>query len=181
MPCTSVVASRPETLPESRSAMLLRMVASLSPEADEAAAFICAMIWFSYALRLGTASAFAISAMASRPLRCFTNACAACNGLPTSGRTELGGCWAPASKTAAPTMSAAHRTACRALRFIRTLLVEELLRADQADLGHAQALRGSHHMRHMLVCNELVGSQVYFGLHGLGGGAAELRVERGPV
>ncbi len=47
MPCTSVVASRPETLPESSSAVLFLMVASLSPAAEDAAAFICAMTWFS--------------------------------------------------------------------------------------------------------------------------------------
>src|SRR5258708_40000297 len=182
MPCTSATASRPETLPESRRAVLLRMVASLSPVADAADAFICAMICRSYGVRLGTASALAISAMASRALRCLNSDWAACRGLPTSGRAPSPFAWASASKLAeAPSMRPAHRTACRALRIIPALLVEELLGADQPDLRDPEALGRGHHVRHMLVRNELVGPQVHFGLHRLRRGGAEAVVERGPV
>ena len=44
-------------------------------------------------------------------------------------------------------------------------LVEELLGADEADLGDAQALRGRHDAGHVLVLHELVGAQVEFRLH----------------
>src|SRR5258706_6204059 len=182
MDCTSVTASRPETLPDSSSAWFALMVASLSPAAEAAAAFICAMTWFSKAVRFGTASAFAISAIASRPLRCFTRACAACNGLPTSGLTPSPFCCARTSNPAdAQNMAAAHRTACRALRFMRTLLVQELLCADQADLGDAIALRRGHHVGDGLVRDQLVGAQVELRLHRLRRRAQELRIQRGAI
>ena len=44
---TSGIASRPETLPDSSTAMLFLIVASLSPRDEAAAAFIWAMTWFS--------------------------------------------------------------------------------------------------------------------------------------
>src|SRR5450631_1193167 len=99
--------------------------------------------------------------MASRPLRCFTKAWAACSGLPTSGRTESPLPWALASNAAtAPSKSATHRTACRRPSFIAYLLVQELFRADQADLRDAEALRRGHHVRDVFVSDELVRTKV---------------------
>src|SRR3954468_10367007 len=113
--------------------------------------------------------------MASRPLRCFTSDCAAWRGLPTSGRTPSALASNPAP---APNKRAAHSTTCRALRFMRTLLVEELLGPEEADLGHAEALRRRHHVRDVLVGDQLVRTEVEFGLHRLGGRGAEAGVPR---
>src|SRR5687768_7724570 len=173
MPWISGSASRPLTLP--RSASLLRIVASWSPEAEEAAAFIWAMTWFSYAVRLGTASALAISAMASRPLRCLTSACAACSGLPTSGRTVFDCAEAPPARV--NETEAATRAARTNFMAFLLPLVEELLGADQPDLGDPEALRTSHNARHVLIGDKLVGPQVEFRLDRLRRGAAELRLQ----
>src|SRR3954466_4342703 len=95
-------------------------------------------------------------------------ACASCNGLPTSGRTPCAQAapWRPRVTRAAATK--ARRKGVRVISGV--LLVEELLGADEADLGHAVALRRRHHVRHVLVRDELVGAQVELGLDGQGRG-----------
>src|SRR5581483_11695913 len=61
------------------------------------------------------------------------------------------------------------------------LALDELLAADDADLGEAQALRGRHHRRGVLVLGRLVRAQVQFGLRLLRGGRLEALLERRPV
>src|ERR1700682_993859 len=128
------------------------------------------------------ASASLILAIASRWRPALARACASCSGFPTSGRTASPFAWACASnEAAAPRSSAAHRTARReCMRVIADSpeLVEELLGADQPDLGNAVALRGRHDARHVLVGDKLVGAQVEFRLRGHGGRVLEGRLQR---
>src|SRR5205085_5939308 len=136
--------------PPSSSGSYARMTASWSPAASAALPFICAMRLFSCAVRPDTASALAISARASRPLRCLMSACAACSGLPTSGLTPC--CACASGMEPANTAKARDARSGRTLRVIAGLsLVEELLGADEADLGDAVALRGGHHAGDVLV------------------------------
>src|SRR5471032_1891850 len=91
---------------------------------------------------LGTASASFTFAIASLYFDDFMSACASWSGLPTSGRTASG---LSAAKAVAPNMRAAHRTACRPMRFIGGLpSIEELLGSYEADLRDPQALRRRH-------------------------------------
>src|SRR5450631_2122032 len=60
-------------------------------------------------------------------------------------------------------------------------LLNELLVANQADLGHAYALRRCHDFRDVLVGRQLVGAQVHFGLVELAGHVDQVLLEAGPV
>src|SRR5579862_3152205 len=102
--------------------------------------------------------------MASCPLRCLMRACAACSGLPTSGRTPSA---ATAERLLAANARPAHRTTCNAMRFITSISrsIQELLGSDEADLRDSLALRRGHHVGDVLVGHELVGPQVEFRLH----------------
>src|SRR5688572_16468131 len=176
-----LVASRPDTRPEPSTCSKERIAVSLSPAAVAALPRICAIRKFSYGVRPPTASALATSARASRPLRCLTRACAACSGLPTSGRTVSPFCaWAMPARPlkAANTMAAAKGRR----RLVRSMscgswLVEELLGPDEAHLGDAQALRRGHHCCDMLIGDKFVRAQVEFRLHRLGRGVGEARLQ----
>src|SRR5258708_38281077 len=151
----------------------------MSPEAVGSLLRMRVMIKASLAVLPETASASFTLAIASRSLPERSRLCASWSGLPTSGRTASAFC-AKASIPAAAEMSkAAHATApSRLSGFMASYgLVEELLGADQPDLGDAEALGGGHHMGDVLVGDELVGAQVEFRLHRHRRGAPQAVVE----
>src|SRR5882672_2353637 len=66
-----------------------------------------------------------------------------------------------------PQMLAKTRTSLRQRFVISRISICKLLVADQANLGHAQALRAGHDHGDILVSDQLVGAQMHFRLVGL--------------
>src|SRR6185312_1202257 len=81
-----------------------------------------------------------------------------------------------------PTRCRAGSRCCRAKSMDRlfpaTLLADELLAADDADLREPEPLRRRHHAGNDAVFGELVRTQMNLGLHGLLRGGTDLRFER---
>src|SRR6266853_2783776 len=116
-------------------------------------------------------------ASASLPFLVLISSIAAWMGLPTSGRTV---CAAPAPGSCARARAAnkamqQKRTKQRRTRMSRS--AHKLLVADQADFFQPQALRRSHHHRHALVLDQLVGAQMHLGLNRRLGGRAQALLE----
>src|SRR5260221_8186843 len=128
---------------------------------------------------------------ASLPVSDFRSSIAAWIGWPISGRT-VGPLLAPGSCASALAATNAIeqrpiRQRCmrrKRMKQRRTGMglavrasAHELLVADQADFLHPQPLRRSHHHRHALVLDQLVGAQMYLRLIGHLGGRAQPRLE----
>src|SRR6185295_17318207 len=167
--------SAPLTCPEIASNDLAAV--STSPAPLAAARRMRSISCASPALLPPTASASRTLASASLKRCALISSCAACSGLPTSGRTACA-CAAAGTPSAAPsTMAAAIRVnPCRIAP-----LLDELLVAHHPELGHAQALRAGQHRGHRLVLNELVRADVHLRLVWNGRRLCQLVFQRRPI
>src|SRR5450755_473982 len=100
------------------------------------------------------------------------SSCAACKGLPISGR-RLSCAPAPPAASAAATATAAAA--------LEKPLLDELFIPDHSELGDAQALRRGEDERHGPVFDELVRPDVNLGLVRLRRRLRQARLERGTI